>query len=183
MPAPDPADLALLGLGPRATLGDVHRAWERIQQTWSPDSLATYGLLEDAEREEILARLTAAHRRILAAFGTAPPGGPAVPWEPAEDVPIVLEPDAEHEPGPYLRHHRTSRGLELEAIERVTRIRPALLEALEEGDASRLPEPVFVRGFVIAYARALGLPDPEALARSYLAWLEGRGPAGFPGRG
>ncbi len=174
MPVPDPDDLALLGLAPGATLGDVHRAWERILRTWSSDSLATYGLLEEEERSEILERLVAAHRRVLAAFGTAPPEPAAEPWEPGEGLHIVLEPDSDHEPGPFLRHLRTSRGLELQAIERITRIRPALLAALEEGDASRLPEPVFVRGFVIAYAQALGLPDPEDLARTYLEWLETR---------
>ena len=175
MPAPDPADLALLGLPPRATLGDVHRAWERIRNTWNTDSLATYGLLEDAERAEILARLTAAHHRVLAAFGGSPPESAPGPWEPAEDLPIVLEPDREHEPGPYLRHHRTTRGLEIQAIERTTRIRAVLLQALEEGDLATLPEPVFIRGFVIAYAQALELPEPEELARSYLRWVENRG--------
>src|SRR5262249_7627261 len=42
------------------------------------------------------------------------------------------------------------------------------LEALERGDFSRLPAPVFTRGFIRAYAGYLGL-DPEEMVNAYLS--------------
>jgi cytoskeleton protein RodZ len=62
--------------------------------------------------------------------------------------------------GEKLREAREEQGLSLEDVEESTHIRRELLEALENGDYARLPEPVYVRGFVRGYVGALGL-DPE----------------------
>lgn len=64
--------------------------------------------------------------------------------------------------GEKLRQTREEQGLSLADVEERTRIRRDLLEALENEDYSRLPEPVYVRGFVRGYAAALGL-DPAPL--------------------
>ncbi|MGC9359724.1 MAG: RodZ domain-containing protein [Anaerolineae bacterium] len=63
--------------------------------------------------------------------------------------------------GEKLRQAREEQGLSLADVEERTHIRRELLEALESGDYARLPEPVYVRGFVRGYAGALGLePEP-----------------------
>lgn len=67
--------------------------------------------------------------------------------------------------GPYLRELRERRGVSLEEISRTTRVGRSYLEALESGDTSTLPAPVFTRGFILAYCQALGEPPDEALAR------------------
>lgn len=67
--------------------------------------------------------------------------------------------------GSYLRELRERRGVSLEEISRTTRVGRSYLEALEAGDASKLPAPVFTRGFILAYCQALGEPPDEALAR------------------
>lgn len=64
--------------------------------------------------------------------------------------------------GEQLRAAREARGLTLQDIERTTRIRAKYLQALEEEDFEALPGAVYVRGFLKAYARELGL-DPEPL--------------------
>jgi cytoskeletal protein RodZ len=46
-----------------------------------------------------------------------------------------------------------------------TKISPSLLEALENGNAERLPERVFVANYVRAYAEVIGLSPEEALLR------------------
>ena len=175
MSAPDPRDLARLGLEPGAMLGDVHQAWERIREMWDSPTLATYGLLDDGERAEVLSRLTAAYERVLTAFGiTQTPDGMET-WRKSEtDAGLEPEPDRDNEPGAYLRYHRMSKGLTLETIARDTRIRPVFLEALEAGDSGQLPELVFVRGFVVAFSQAVGIPEPGEMARVYVEWLEGR---------
>ena len=72
-----------------------------------------------------------------------------------------------------LRHARERLGLSLRDVADRTRIRVAILEAIENHDVDRLPPPIFTRGFVKAYAREVGL-DPQATAGLYA-------PPGAPG--
>ncbi|HID88405.1 MAG TPA: helix-turn-helix domain-containing protein [Anaerolineae bacterium] len=68
--------------------------------------------------------------------------------------------------GNWLRTAREARGISLQDVEAVTRIRTRYLEALETGDYGAMPggEPQ-VRGFLRRYATFLGLPPEEAIAR------------------
>lgn len=65
----------------------------------------------------------------------------------------------------WLRAGRMQRGLSLEAVSKVTKIQPRILERLEAGKLDGLPAEVFVRGFVRSVARCLGLDEDEALRR------------------
>lgn len=64
--------------------------------------------------------------------------------------------------GTELRAAREAQGLDLSAVAAQCRVRASYLEAIESGEVQRLPEPVFVQGFIRTYARSLGL-DPDAL--------------------
>ncbi|MGQ9627555.1 MAG: helix-turn-helix domain-containing protein, partial [Anaerolineae bacterium] len=66
--------------------------------------------------------------------------------------------------GEMLRRAREEKGISLDQAHAETRIRKKFLQALEEGDYEALPEEVFVRGFVRAYAAYLGLDAQKALA-------------------
>src|SRR5262245_66295224 len=70
--------------------------------------------------------------------------------------------------GEELRRERIIRDVSLEEISAATKISIRLLTALESSDVSRLPAPVYSRGFIRAYARYLGL-DPEEMINAYLA--------------
>jgi cytoskeletal protein RodZ len=67
--------------------------------------------------------------------------------------------------GNFLKQRREERGLSLSELSRATKIKESLLELVEEADVERLPAPVFVRGFVVAYARAVGADELEAMRR------------------
>lgn len=58
---------------------------------------------------------------------------------------------------------REAQGATLEQMASRTRIQEAYLRALEEGSFDQLPERVFTKGFVRAYARALELDEEECL--------------------
>lgn len=68
--------------------------------------------------------------------------------------------------GQDLRAARESRGRTLEEVAAQTRMKVSHLRALEEGDESALPEPVYVKSFIRKYAQAVGLPADE-LANQY----------------
>ena len=63
---------------------------------------------------------------------------------------------------------RKEQSLSMEEIAMKTLIRPALLQALEEGRFEDLPEPIFVQGFILRYGDALGL-NGSSLAEQFIA--------------
>jgi hypothetical protein len=69
--------------------------------------------------------------------------------------------DAAAEVGRLLREARLARGEELAAAAEELRVRPAHLEAMEEGRLGRLLVPVYVVGQTRAYAKHLGLDGAE----------------------
>ena len=72
--------------------------------------------------------------------------------------------------GEELRRERLIRDVSLEEISAATKISVRLLTALESSDVSKLPAPVFTRGFIRAYSKHLGL-DPDEMVNAYLADL------------
>lgn len=70
--------------------------------------------------------------------------------------------------GDTLRDRRVALGISIDSAEADTKIRGRLLQALEEGDYSKLPNPGYVRGYISSYARYLEL-DPIPLLAMYRA--------------
>ncbi|MGH2413361.1 MAG: helix-turn-helix domain-containing protein, partial [Microcystaceae cyanobacterium] len=67
--------------------------------------------------------------------------------------------------GIYLRQKRLECSMSLEQIAANTRIRLALLRALEEGQFDQLPELIYVQGFIRRYGQMLQV-DGETLVKS-----------------
>lgn len=65
--------------------------------------------------------------------------------------------------GLTLQREREAKGLTIEAVMEATKISRINLVALESGDRSTLPHPVYTKGFIKSYARLLGL-DPDELS-------------------
>jgi len=73
--------------------------------------------------------------------------------------------------GETLRMAREQQGLSLDVISQRTKIGTEKLRAIEENDIQRLPSGIFLRGFVRAYAREVGL-DVEDTVNRYIAQFE-----------
>ena len=52
-----PEDWEILGLEPDADLGQIRRAYRHRRSLYEPAALATYNLLDDEEREDMIDRL------------------------------------------------------------------------------------------------------------------------------
>ncbi|NET32712.1 MAG: helix-turn-helix domain-containing protein [Cyanothece sp. SIO1E1] len=63
--------------------------------------------------------------------------------------------------GDYLSQVRQEQSLSLEQIANRTNIQRRLLRAIEAGNLTGLPEPIYVQGFIKRYAEALGLNGHE----------------------
>ncbi len=68
--------------------------------------------------------------------------------------------------GSPLKAARENRGMSLDQISRLTKLRPNLLEALEASDLSKLPESIYTRAYLNNYANVLGI-DPNPLLEAY----------------
>ncbi len=66
--------------------------------------------------------------------------------------------------GQILKEAREEKFYTLEQVEKATKIRKELLEALEADNYSKLPPPTFVQGFIKNYAKFLGIESGKLLA-------------------
>ncbi|MFP8966689.1 RodZ domain-containing protein [Pokkaliibacter sp. CJK22405] len=66
-------------------------------------------------------------------------------------------------PGDQLRQGRENLGLTLEDVAKQLHLTRFYVQALENGDFGRLPNPTFVRGYLKAYARIIGEPEEKWL--------------------
>ncbi len=67
--------------------------------------------------------------------------------------------------GEFFKQAREAKGLTLDEVGSKTRIHPSFLRAIEEGNFTKLPDQVFVKGFVRSYARSLGMDEDDAVRR------------------
>jgi flagellar biosynthesis protein FlhG len=100
-----------------------------------------------------------------------------LPAELPSAIEVIDDPDADIDEetsdfdGAALRRARLRRGVELDQISDVTKVSVKYLRCIEEEDFERLPASVYVRGFVTAYARAIGL-DARRVSTSYMERVE-----------
>jgi cytoskeletal protein RodZ len=76
--------------------------------------------------------------------------------------------------GRWLVRERELRALGREDVIRATKLAPGVVEALESGEAARMPPRAYVVGYLRAYAAAVGLDADEVVLR----FEESTGPAG-----
>jgi cytoskeletal protein RodZ len=65
----------------------------------------------------------------------------------------------------WLARERELRGLSRDELEQATRLAPAVVDALEGGEPSRLPPRAYVLGYLRTYAAAVGLDADEVVLR------------------
>ena len=82
--------------------------------------------------------------------------------------------------GKYLKAERESQNLSLQEVSESTKIREPLLRALEEDRYDLISSPVYVKGFLDAYARYLGLDSNEIILQ-YQENYEKKTPLKGPG--
>jgi cytoskeletal protein RodZ len=73
--------------------------------------------------------------------------------------------DSEESVGKYLRKERESRNLSLGEVSKNTRITEHILAAIEDDRYDLLPSATYVRGFLSAYAKSMGLDANDVLLR------------------
>jgi flagellar biosynthesis protein FlhG len=192
---PSDSHYELLEVPPTASFEDIRRANRRIRDIYGAESVAISGLYDPASLEAVHRRLDLAYTTLmdaakrkeydlelfpdgvpmpvahLAPSSDAPPPRPAAKVDDSAIMtvrPPMPEITSRTEfSGPLLRQIREAIGVELREIAERSKIGMAYLHALEGEVFAKLPAPVYVRGFLAEYARALGL-DAERVKQTYL---------------
>ncbi|MCC6276866.1 MAG: helix-turn-helix domain-containing protein [Oligoflexia bacterium] len=73
--------------------------------------------------------------------------------------------------GTFLQKIRLYKNVTLDQLSDSTKISRSYLDALEGNEYGSLPAPVFVRGFLVQYAKCLGL-DENRIAQSYMKLMK-----------
>lgn len=180
----NPTHYEVLETQPGVSDEEIRRAFRRVREIYAEGSLAIAGLYDEHELAELHAHAHAAHdilctpdrRRaydlslpeadLARAVRAAAKIGVPHPIERQETTESTLGPD-EEVTGGTLRRVREAKGIELTEVAQRTKISERHLRSLEDERFSDMPAAVYVRGFVMTYARALRI-DPNRAAASLL---------------
>ncbi|ACM21518.1 hypothetical protein Geob_3175 [Geotalea daltonii FRC-32] len=155
----------ILGLNSGADRSEVKRAYQRLRDLYSQDSLAIYSLVNESERKGRLEQIESAYQGILTFLRQRKDKEEN---DFAEDSPSASMPDPEVATGAYLRWAREQAGLSIRQLADRTKISSGKLEDIESERIDHLPPPVYLRGFVFEFARSLGLANAFQLSELYL---------------
>jgi flagellar biosynthesis protein FlhG len=173
----------LFGIEPTASDEQVRRANRSVRQIYAKDSVVVGGLYSKARLEKLRHRLEDGYETLMdpakrRAYDHElfPDGIPVrserslrLRTEPSLSVPAEERPpmpDFDEDvvfTGELMRQVREARGLNLREISDRTKIGLGYLEAIEGETFGKLPAPVYVRGFLVEYAKMLELDVPRVL--------------------
>jgi cytoskeleton protein RodZ len=163
----------LFGLTQEASMEEVERAFRKLLTLYSEESLATYSLLEDCDRQEKLELLHDAYNRILQYRQHATIGGidtkRALEIYNNETQMLCIDANYQQNPGLFLQQVRKAWALSLQDIAARTKVSVYILQSIEEQRLDALPVPVYLRGFIREFAKMVKVPDADALVECYLA--------------
>jgi flagellar biosynthesis protein FlhG len=170
---------------------EVRRAYRTLKEIYGSSSPVIAGLYDEQELTDLHARANAAHdtlfaperrrvydlslpeadlaRAVRAAAANGGRRAPGLPG-PSEDRHESPEPVLEvgdEVSGAVLRKIREARGIELGDIAHKTKISERHLRAIEDERFGDMPAAVYVRGYIMEYARAIRI-DAQKAAGSYL---------------
>jgi flagellar biosynthesis protein FlhG len=169
---------------------EIRRAYRTLKEIYAPGSVVVAGLYDAADLATLHQRITAAHDtlfsperrrsydlslpeadlgRAVRAAASAPlrQAAKAVDERVEEGSGVVALAADEEVSGSVIRRIRESRGLELADIAHRTKISERHLRSIEDERFDELPAPVYVRGYVTQFARALRI-DPTRAAESFM---------------
>jgi len=181
----------ILEVSPHATDEEIQHAFERLATAYSATSPGIHALFPPEDIKVIRAKIEEAYQVLsnprrrqhydLMLRGEAPPetASPARPDHrqrrlSPEELHQVLGPDHPAYSGGSLRTIREFLSLDEKEIAQEIKLRRGMLRAIEEEDVAALPAPVYLKGFIKAYAKCLGL-DPERVVHDYLEGIVRQG--------
>ena len=159
----------------------VEAAHRQHLELFNNTSIACYSLCSEAEQEESLKAVETAYQLIISERFPEPAQSETAPPEEVKAEEVKAEPPRVNQcsievatPAPgaslgeFLQQQRQKLGIPLTAIVDQTKISKTLLRHIEQETYAELPAPVYLRGFIIAFAKIVQVADPHLIASQYL---------------
>lgn len=204
----------LLDVSPQASTQEVQRAYDQAMSIFSADSIPTYSLLSEKERELILSRIVDAYKTLtnghlraeynqlllesgellpedLSLFSLEKPDSingdqregkleSLLPGEKTAESPMgsnessfsLIDIDSALS-GKDIQALRIAREISIEDVYRKTNVPKKTIEDIEEERFEELPAPVYLKGFLKAYARILNVNEDQMVdgyVKRFLEW-------------
>lgn len=162
----------VLELSPDAPFPEVQKKFLYLNAFYMGDSMELAALNGDApfhRRQIILAELQDAYNRLKDILGREAPA-----QQPSENPKVSISDSMKDYlngitsfSGPILKEIREKMGIELGSMASATKVQKRYLEEIEAEQFVRIPAEVYLRGYVIEYARYLSL-DHQKVAEDYM---------------
>jgi len=159
-----------LELKPGASLTDIRKAFIRLKELYSTESLATMAVEDEISgdhKSQILSQVQEAYHRLRSLLEKDERTANHSQNTPVKDAHASVATLEQTFNGQSLKRFREELKIRLDAIAAATRVPLQSLENIEEENFEELPAEVFTRGFIVAYARHLAL-DVEKVVADYM---------------
>jgi curved DNA-binding protein CbpA len=181
----------ILEVGARATEEEIRIAYDKLKTIYSQHTPGMTHLFTPDEVKEIHDRVEEAYRvlrdprnqreydlmiRGEGEMTAVPAPHPLVTHRvlSPQQIEEALGGDEIHWSGENLGKIRRYLSLDIDEVAVEIKVSKHNLQAIEAEDVHALPVPVYLKGFLKVYAKALGL-DPKPVADEYLAGISGKG--------
>lgn len=172
-----------LELSPDAQLSEVRNSYLHLKSLYSNDSIVTAAIayeLSEEKRYDILGQVEEAYTKLIGFFenkGSDPAGSEKPSFVVGEELKQYMSGMTSFS-GELLKEIREKLGIDLKDMAAFTKIRKQYFEDIEREKFPSLPCEVYLRGYVMEYAKYLSL-DPVKVADDYLnryrEWKTGKG--------
>ncbi len=174
----------LLGVKPSATENEIREAYMKLKKIFSRENPSLYSIYDDEEIGKLMQDIQEAasilldsdkrknYDRLLVENKMYPESLFKIEnisdGQKSEIPPPLFAEIQEEGAGLFFKKVRESMGLDIKEVARITRIQTAYLEAIENENFEKLPPRVFVRGFVISYAKLIKVGNLEKVVNEYM---------------
>ena len=161
-----------LELSPDAQLSEVRNSYLHLKSLYSNDSIVTSAIayeLSEEKRHDIVEQVEEAYTKLIDFFENKvsdPAGSEKPSFVVGEELKQYLSGMTSFS-GELLREIREKLGVNLKDMAVFTKIRKQYFEDIECEKFSSLPSEVYLRGYVMEYAKYLSL-DPVKVANDYI---------------
>jgi hypothetical protein len=168
---------ATLKLTMDANLATVESAYAQHKELFNCSSMACYSLCSEAEQQASLKLVESAHQLIIRECFPQQTEPAPEPASVREGSIAAATPAPGVSPGSFLKQQREKLGLPLTAIVDQIKVSKTILGHIEQEDYAQLPATVYLRGFIIEFAKIVYAADPRQLASEYLEQMCQEGPS------
>ncbi len=159
---------ATLKVARDASQATIETAYDQHKELFNSNSMTCYSLCSKEEQQGSLKAVESAHQLIVSECFSQRAKAESEPASTSACSMEVATPDQGVSPGSFLKQQRQTLDISLATIVEQTKVSRTILGHIEEEVYTHLPAPVYLRGFIVEFAKIVHAADPHQIASQYL---------------